>query len=114
MNESEATMSELRNKNKLDIINHDVDLKEIPDSIFDANHAVKPKTRAKKSQKTSNFLITANPNVSQSEINSKEKITDVAKKLITFAKNLEINLKNHKLLKEYTTADYKFPNVTTI
>jgi len=84
----------------------------VPDKVLNAAPP-KKKKRVPKTKQPSNFLITANPNVSWRDLETKDQKLKAAKQLIIFGRNLEVNLKNHKLLKQVNTIpDYKFPNVT--
>jgi hypothetical protein len=94
--------------NELVIQSFDVMDNEIPDAVLQQQPPqTKPAKRA--TTQTSNFLITANPNISWRELQDKATRITAAKKLISFGKNLEVNLRNHLLLKEFV--DKPFPNV---
>jgi len=96
----------------LEIANFDVPDSAIPDKVLNAAPP-KKKERVPKTKQPSNFLITANPNVSWRDLQNRDQKLKAAKQLIIFGKNVEVNLKNHKLLKQVNTIpDYKFPNVT--
>ncbi len=93
----------------LDIAEHDIDDSEVPISVL--SKTVKKKEKRASARK-SNFLITANPNISWRALTDNQVKMRIAKKLIAFCKNVEINLRNHKLMKEFATAGYQFPDVS--
>lgn len=99
--------------NELDIQDFNIADSEIPAQVLEAGdfNKNKPKSKTQESKK-SNFLITANPNISWRSLTDPQKKVSVAKKLIAFGKNLEVNLRNHKLLKDFATPGYKHPQVT--
>jgi hypothetical protein len=105
----------MSNNNKqlvLDLASDESDIKdeEIPVALLEQKAPVDKQKRAV--TRTSNFIITANPNVSYRTLTNPQDKIKFAKKLIAFCKNVQHNLANHKLLKEFTTAGYKFPNLT--
>lgn len=83
----------------------------IPDQVI--NHNQKPpKQYEKKTNQTSNFIITINPNISYRSLD-KEQLIKASKSLIASCKNLEINFINGKLLKDFpSNSQYKTPKLT--
>lgn len=75
---------------------------DIPRGVFDNFKVLenKPKYK-KKTLMQSNFLITYNPNISYRALIDTEARMRVFKKLVALMRNIEVNLKNKKLLKEY-------------
>ena len=85
---------------------------EIPDAVRNFTPPAK-KVREKKTANKSNFIITLNPNISWRSVNSNDARLLATRKLIAVCKNVELNLANHKLLKDFpSAATYKHPTIT--
>lgn len=80
---------------------------DIPDDVMLPGPT--PKKKERKTDGTSNFLITCNPNISYRTVQTAEAKKAVARKLIAFGQNLGLNIRNHKLMKEMMNKPY--PNV---
>jgi len=77
-------MLDIQNDN-VNIVDFDVPDSAIPDKVLNAAPP-KKKERVPKTKQPSNFLITANPNVSWRDLETKDQRLKAAKKLIVLVK----------------------------
>ena len=97
----------------LDVLDDEntIDSSLIPDQVLNFTPK-QPKQYEKKTSQTSNFIITINPNISYRSLQP-DQVVNSTKALIAACKNLEINLSNGNLLKDFpSNSQYKMPKLT--